>query len=195
MGDGGPAPEVPAPERAAEGQTAAPASAGGPPANPKPRPDGEPPAVLALREVIESKLAEVVERYSADDNGAYVFGLESALVYVVPAWLESGATVVRIFAITNLDVQVTHELTRYLLAKNLDFVLGGFAVDSDNGAVWFHHNLLGEYLAPEELEATLGAVAATANDLDDEIKARFGGRLYIEAPDESIPPPVAPGYL
>lgn len=164
-------------------------------ANPRPRPEGEPAAVVTLRELIESKLAEVVERYGADDNGAYVFGLESALVYVVPAWLEGGATVVRIFAITNLDVKVTPELTKFLLGKNLDFVLGGFALDSDNGAVWFHHNLLGEYLAPEELEATLGAVAATANDLDDEIKGQFGGRLYIETPDESIPPPVAPGYL
>ena len=163
--------------------------------HPKPRPDGEPEAVTRVREVIEEKLAEMLERYVADERGSYVFGLESALVYVVPAWLSKEATVVRVFAITNLDVPVTADLTSYLLERNLDFVLGSFALDAPHGAVWFNHNLLGEYLAPDELEATLAAVAETANKYDDEIKQRFGGRLYAEAPDAAVPPPTAPGYL
>jgi hypothetical protein len=113
----------------------------------------------------------------------------------VPTWLESGSTVARVFAITNLDVPVTAELTRYLLAKNLDFVIGSFALDADNGAVWFNHNVLGDHVSPEELEATLAAVAQTANEFDDEIKGRFGGRLYVETPDAAVPTPPAPGYL
>ena len=162
---------------------------------PAPRPTNEPEAITSVRATIELKLKDMLDRYVVDERGNYVFGLESALVYVVPAWLESKTTVVRVFAITNLDVPVTPELTLDLLEKNLDFVLGAFALDAGHGAVWFNHNLLGEFLAPDELEATLAAVAETANKYDDEIKERFGGRLYAESPERSVPPPHTPGYL
>jgi hypothetical protein len=164
-------------------------------AYPKPRPAGEPEKVVQVRAIIESKLEAMFERYLVDQHGNYVLGLETARVFIVPTWLENGATVVRVFAITNLDVPVTAELTSYLLAKNLDFVFGGFALDVDNGAVWFNHNVLGDFMAAEELEATLSAVAQTANQFDDEIKSRFGGRLYVETPDEAVPTPATPGYL
>ena len=162
---------------------------------PKPRPSGEPDKVVALRELIEKKLVEILEGYGVDPKGGYVFGYESARIFVVPAWLPDERTVVRVFAITNLEVPVTGQLTTYLLAKNLDFVIGAFAVDEEAGAVWFNHNLLGEYLVSDELEATLAAVAQTANELDDEIKQRFGGRLYAEDPTAKISPPHTPGYL
>lgn len=163
--------------------------------HPKPRPEGEPPGVAKVREVVEAKLAEMLDAYLVDDHGNYVLGLQSARVFIVPTWLENDATVVRVFAITNLDVPITAELTSYLLQKNLDFVFGGFAVDIDNGAIWFNHNLLGDFLEPQELEATLAAVAQTADRFDDEIKDRFGGRLYVEGPGEAISAPATPGYL
>jgi hypothetical protein len=162
---------------------------------PKPRPADEPEQVVALRDKIESKLQTMFERYFVDVHGNYVLGLDSARVFIVPTWLESEMTVARVFAITNLDVPVTAELTKYLLAKNLDFVIGSFALDADNGAVWFNHNVLGDHVSPEELEATLAAVAQTANQFDDEIKDRFGGRLYVETPGAAVPTPPAPGYL
>jgi hypothetical protein len=160
----------------------------------KPRPKGEPEAVVALREMIETKLA-TLGGYVVDDNANYVLGLQSARTFVMPTWLENGATVVRIFAITNLGVPVTAELTRWLLERNLDFVFGAFALDVDNGAIWFNHNLLGQHTAPEELESAIAAVIETADRFDDEIKAKFGGRLYVDASGESMAPPPSPGYL
>ena len=114
---------------------------------PKPRPEGEPAGVVKLRELIEEQLTKMFERYFVNEQGNYVLGLDTARVFVVPTWLEDEQTVIRIFAITNLDVPVTAELTKYLLAKNLEFVLGAFALDAENGAVWFNHNLLGEFMA------------------------------------------------
>jgi hypothetical protein len=161
----------------------------------KPRPKGEPEAVVKLRDMIEAKLEEMVDEYFVDEHGNYVLGIESARVFVVPTWIENGAAVIRVFAITNLDVPITADLTKYLLQKNLEFVFGGFALDTDQGAVWFNHNLLGDFAPPEMLEATLAAVAQTADQFDDEIKDRFGGRLYVETPDEAVPTPDTPGYL
>ena len=195
----GPVPAMP-PDVAPGGDVAEPAGGPRPESGdeerfPRPRPDGEPASMVKLRELIEAKLQEILEGYTVDPRGSYVFGLESARVFVVPAWLPDERTVVRVFAITNLDVPVTAQLTSYLLEKNLEFVLGSFALHADEGAVWFNHNLLGEFMVPDELEATLAAVAQTANELDDEIKTRFGGRLFAEAPSDTISPPHAPGYL
>lgn len=162
---------------------------------PKPRPKGEPEKVTAVRELIEGKLGEMVDGYAADEQGNYVLGIASARVFIVPTWLENGASVVRVFAITNLDVPVTAELTSYLLEKNLEFVFGGFALDVGHGAIWFNHNVLGDFMAPEEIEATIAAVAQTADRFDDEIKSRFGGRLYVENPESAVPSPTSPGYL
>ena len=172
-----------------EGENAAPQ------ALPKPRPEGEPPAVVKLRELIEATLDSMVDSYAVDDHGNYVLGLETARVFVVPAWLGEDKTVIRVFAITNLGVPVTAELTKYLLEKNMEFVFGGFALDTESGAVWFNHNLLGDFAVPEQLEATMAAVAHTADQYDDEIKGRFGGRLYVEAPENAVPSPTSPGYL
>ena len=162
---------------------------------PKPRPPDEPAKVVELRGLIEGKLADILEAYGVDAKGSYIFGLDTARIFVVPAWLKDERTVVRVFAITNLDVPVTPQLTAYLLEKNLDFVLGAFALDATAGAVWFNHNLLGEYIAADELEATLVAVAQTANALDNEIKELFGGRLYSEDSSATVSPPHTPGYL
>lgn len=162
---------------------------------PKPRPKGEPEQVLKLRELIEAKLAVMVDMYGTDDHGNYVLGIVSARVFIVPTWIKNGSTIIRVFAITNLDVPVTPELTTYLLEKNLEFVFGGFALDAKAGAVWFNHNMLGDFAHPEQLEATLAAVAQTADQYDDEIKERFGGRLYVETPDAAVPIPDTPGYL
>ena len=167
------------------------------PTLPTPRPEGEPKGVGALRETIEKTLSEGVGGYVVDDRSNYLVGLDSARVFVVPTWIDGDdvVTVARIFAITNLDVPVTAELTSWLLAKNLEFVFGAFALDVEAGAIWFNHNLLGGHLEVPELEAALRAVAQTADRFDDEIKDRFGGRLYIEAPGEAAPTPPTPGYL
>jgi hypothetical protein len=162
---------------------------------PKPRPEGEPPGVVKIRGLVEGKLADMFDRYLVNEQGNYVLGLDTARVFVVPTWLEDEQTVIRIFAITNLDVPVTAGLTSYLLAQNLEFVLGAFALDVDNGAVWFNHNLLGGFMAPEEFESSLAAVAQTANRFDNEIKDRFGGRLYVEGPNSAVPAPPSHGYL
>ena len=162
---------------------------------PKPRPEGEPAAVVKARELVEAQLAKMFERYLVNEQGNYVLGLDTARVFVVPTWLEDEQTVIRIFAITNLEVPVTAALTNYLLAQNLEFVLGAFALDAQNGAVWFNHNLLGDHMAAEEFESSLAAVASTADRFDDEIKERFGGRLYVEGPGSAVPSPPSPGYL
>lgn len=44
--------------------------------------------------------------------------------------------------------------------------------------VWIAHNLLGDELDSGELIASVGLVAVVADNLDDELKGRFGGKRW-----------------
>ncbi|MBM4437680.1 MAG: YbjN domain-containing protein [Actinobacteria bacterium] len=139
-------------------------------------------SVDELRGVLESYLNEHFGAYHVDDEGDFFIEYESARVFVCPrTWSGEGQshTVVQLFSVTNVDVPVTDELTRFLATQNLNLLFGHFALRDDQ--VWFGHTLLGDFLDADELVTALSTVARTANRYDEEIKERFGGRLYTEA--------------
>ncbi|MFT4089006.1 MAG: hypothetical protein QM658_17985, partial [Gordonia sp. (in: high G+C Gram-positive bacteria)] len=47
------------------------------------------------------------------------------------------------------------------------------------------HNLLGDFLDPEELMSAVYGLAFVADDVDDELKAKFGGLRFHEDEDEA----------
>jgi len=48
-------------------------------------------------------------------------------------------------------------------------------------AITIGHTLLGDYLDEEELASALWAVLAAADEMDDVIKQRFGGKRWVDA--------------
>jgi hypothetical protein len=57
-------------------------------------------------------------------------------------------------------------------------------IESPDGSecfVVFKHTLLGDFLDPDELEAGVAMVAFTADDLDDLVHTKFGGKRYTDA--------------
>lgn len=80
------------------------------------------------------------------------------------------------------DIKPSPELFEYV-ARNTDSKLFGHLglhEDKDRGVmqIVFSHTLLGDFLDPKELEHAVGAVASTANQLDDELAAKFGGSVF-----------------
>ena len=56
-------------------------------------------------------------------------------------------------------------------------------VDNEDGTscfVAFDHTLLADYLDPEELVQAVVAVAVTADDVDDTVHDKFGGKRYTD---------------
>lgn len=96
-------------------------------------------------------------------------------------------TVVRIFSITNVDLENGPALARYLVTENFHLLFGHLAYDEAENKVWFIHNLLGDFLDKDELTTALRMVATQANHYDDVIKERFGGRLFSEVGSSSSP--------
>ena len=93
-------------------------------------------------------------------------------------------TVVDLAAIVLGDVKVTGKLLEYIGQRSSDFIFGNLALlhieGQKEGIVIFRHAILGDYLDEEELMTSLAAVVTTADQLDDELKAKFGGRRAID---------------
>ena len=75
--------------------------------------------------------------------------------------------------------QLTPELTKFLLDENSKMRFGAFAIDAE-GEVVFRHCIAGSTCDKEELETSVGAVAQTADEYDDQIVQRWGGQRALE---------------
>lgn len=130
------------------------------------------------RERLEEQLRQSGIMFGVDQDGDLAVPFGNTITFIRPLE-ESGRKVVRVWAITNVDLELSDELTRFLATENAKLAFGGFEVDGSH-KVAFSYTLLGEYLQRAELEAALAAVALAADRYNDEIKSRFGGKLFGE---------------
>lgn len=73
----------------------------------------------------------------------------------------------------------TPELARWVAVEGQQMYFGTAALRPRDGGladVWVHHTLLGDYLDEDELHNATAAVVNTADDWDDELQSRFGGK-------------------
>jgi hypothetical protein len=146
---------------------------------------------------IEPILEDVLgQRAEQDADGDYVLPIREVHVMVSPRATPDGQIVTRIFAITNVGVNVAPELGLFLARLNFGLIFGRFALDTDHRSIWFDESLLGEQFRVEELRFAIDMVATTADAWDDRLKQMFGGATYQEvlAGRAAEPaPPVKPG--
>lgn len=137
-------------------------------------------AVAALRRKLERYLGELFDGFEIDPDGDFVIGSGSAAVWLRAIELVGERTGVHIWSITNVDMRVDDELTRFIATENRDLLFGVLHLAEDRPAVALGHTLLGEFLNRKELETAVNAVADAADAYDDRIKARFGGTIFTE---------------
>jgi hypothetical protein len=142
-----------------------------------------PGLVDTTRARLQDMLTEMLERIEVDKYGSFTFPAESARVFIKVHPFGQERTLVNVFAHTNIDVPASEELFRYIALHSNMWVFGhlGASERDDKVLVTLSHRLLGEHLQLEELKAAAFSVAFTADEIDDEIKERFGGRLFPEA--------------
>ena len=133
---------------------------------------------MSGREQVEKQLRESGIAFGVDQDGDLAVPFGNTITFIRPVE-ESGTKLVRIWAITNVDIELSDELTRFLATENAKLAFGGFEVDGSR-KVALSHTLLGDYLQRAELEAGLAAVAVAADRYNDDIKSRFGGKLFGE---------------
>ena len=131
-----------------------------------------------------------------DPDGDYVVPLHGVRVTVAPRAAHQGPVVVRVFAVTNVGMNVTPELGLFLARLNFGLMFGRFALAAEYQSIWFDETLLGEQFSDEELRFTIGVVASTAAQWYDRLKQMFGGATHQEAlagHTRHVVPPTKPG--
>jgi hypothetical protein len=130
--------------------------------------------------MLREQLDEIGVAYNVDDDGDFVVRRGNSVTFLRPLE-QNGRSLVRVWAITNVDLQLSDELTRFLLTENASVGFGGFEAN-ESGKVAFSQTLLGgrDLLQRHELAAVLAGVASAADRYNDEIKLRFGGKLFGE---------------
>jgi hypothetical protein len=118
----------------------------------------------------------VLRKYDRPVLGV-MHGSAFAQVGVFPWGEDETIVTTRAYVVTG--VELTPELMRFLLLENAGMGFGAFGVD-DDGDIIFEHSIVGSTSDQQELEASLIAVAKTADDYDDQIVARWGGERALD---------------
>jgi len=136
--------------------------------------------VAEVKERVQRSLTKEFGTISVDADGDYWVTAGSARVYVsVKEW--NDRTLVDVFAQTNFDLTPSPELYEWVAKHSSSYRFGHVSlVEFDDGTarIDFCHRLLGDFLDPDELTVAVGAVGFSADEIDDEIKERFGGRRF-----------------
>ena len=101
---------------------------------------------------------------------------------------ESARVLLKMWAPVLREVRETPELFKWIANEGTAFFFGHACWNPDEanpgtGMLSFDHTLLGDYLDLPELFTALGALATTADELDDSLRPRFGGQRFVD-PDQ-----------
>jgi hypothetical protein len=105
------------------------------------------------------------------------FGSAVASTRVIPWETDDALITTRSYVVT--DVEVTPDLTFYLLRENNGIRFGRFALDGENDIV-FEHSLVGSTCDHIELEYSVTTVTKLADSYDDAIVDRWGGKRALD---------------
>jgi hypothetical protein len=137
--------------------------------------------VPAVKDKVQRYLVELFGGVQVDRDGDFTVRHGSTQVFVSVRPFHEANTAVKVFAPINFDVPASAELFHYVATRG-SYPFGHLRCSEQDGkvVVTFGHTLLGEFLDPDELKVALFTVAGLGDGLDDEIKAKFGGRLFHE---------------
>jgi hypothetical protein len=137
-----------------------------------------------LREKIERCLKEILSGYEVRGE-LYAVRQGSSVTFIRPFDWREGATLVRLYSpvLEKVTKAGNERMFEEFSVLNDRFIFGklywtGTNEDKSIGSIYLEHMLLGEYLDADELKTALFATALTADEIDDELKAKFGGERW-----------------
>ena len=136
-----------------------------------------------VKNKLQKMLIEINGTIEIDSDGDFKVVYESANVFV--RLFEFGpdddkSFGVRFFCPLVLRVPVTHELCLHLATEQFRFGCLDLILEENQteGNIDFTHSVLGDDLDQSEVKNALYAVLFTSNQLDDELKEKFGGEMF-----------------
>jgi len=145
--------------------------------------------VEATTQKVQRILAEEYNDVRLRKNGGFLVPGGSTAAFVeIQEWTPdkdgNPRTLVYIWAPLGREVKPTEDLYHWAAVDGQQFRLGTVTVldEKDAGTcfIQFDHTIMGDYLDPAELTTAVGAVLWTADDLDETVHDRFGGKRYTD---------------
>jgi hypothetical protein len=148
--------------------------------------------LLVVKDKVMRFAKELFAQVELGDDGGLVIPWNSTRVFVntferevdpenEDFWNENqlSRTAINVWAPTIFDVKPSNELYKWVATEGADYFYGHCKVmdygDKGNVQILFEVTIPGDTLDPGELKQALVAVAISADGLDDELKAKFGG--------------------
>lgn len=123
---------------------------------------------------VKSYLDELVDEHFDDaDHCDFYLKYGSTVLEISIEPFQEDDAVIEVLAFCVQNVEPTFELTRQLLRLNAELPLGGFSMEGRD--IYYSHSFLGRRLRPEQLIASLDAVASISDEYDEKIVADYGG--------------------
>lgn len=134
---------------------------------------------------VQRLLADEFGTVKVDRDGDFVVQHESAVLFirVYPVNDKPDADiVVRAFSPMIVNVPLTTDLYRWVATLGQEFFFGSCRIveesDGKTGRVEFCYSIVGNDLDPNEIQNLVYRSIFTANSLDNELRAKFGGDLF-----------------
>ena len=127
---------------------------------------------------IQKMLQEWLGKVEIDGDGDFVFHMESTACFGRVVDWGDGDLLFNAWAPVLLDVPLTNELYKFVATESYD--VGNLMLEEESGntgLLKFQYRILANDLDESELKMAVGVVASTADNLDDKLQKRFGGRL------------------
>jgi len=143
--------------------------------------------VDTIKGKVQRMLTEELGTVKIDRDGDFIITHESAVVFVAVFAIndkEDSDIVIRCTSPMVKDAPLTSELTKWIAIEGQNFSFGSCSLNpNDDGTtawIYFRYAIVGNDLDSNELISAVYRTVFTANQLDDELKSKFGGKLFTE---------------
>ena len=139
--------------------------------------------VAAVRTKVQQYLTQNFSNINVDKDGDFSLRHGSTRLFVKTRTRDTAEfTWVTLEVPLLFEVAETPAVFEHVALHADDYIFGHLnAYRGDKGLIiYFTHSLLGDYLDEEELVKAVGLMLNVADDLDNELKEKFGGTVFHE---------------
>ena len=141
------------------------------------------PTVEDVHSKVQRILQANLDRIEIDKDNDFVVRYESAIVYVsIKQGFGEDGVIARVYCPLVVGVPISFDLCRWVATDGQFYKLGRAWINLDEneetGWLYFGHSMIADDLDESELMGAVYAITYTSNDLDNELRDKFGGELF-----------------
>lgn len=140
--------------------------------------------LAAIKERVRRILIDRLGSVEEDRDGDFTVRSGSARCFIRVSPRDEQFALVRVWALVASDVPASPEFFEFVARRSDSFYFGHLGVieaeETKLLTLVMSHTLLGDFLDAEELMFAVVGVVSSADELDDQVVADFGGRKFHE---------------